>query len=175
MSRQGAHKKLNSYIDDEDIRSRCLSWLRMQKPSQRTGKNYMDMVNIELLPEQVSISKAAACAWLNQLCFDVTYTDKKKGYIYVDEHERADVVDYRRRFYERWFDKYLSRMPHFEGEDMILVKPELKDGEQRIVSVFYDESTFRANDDQRLCRLEQNEQVLKLKSAGRGLIVFECV
>ena len=174
VSRQGAHKKVISYIDDEDILHEILAWLRSQKPSKRTGRNLMTHVNNELLPDQVSISLNTAISWLNKICFDVTDTDKKKGSIYIDGHEREDVVAYRTRFCNRWFNKYLPRMTYFEGDMMDPVEPDLN-GERQIVPGFHDESTFRANEDQRFCRLEPDEQILKPKSAGRGLMVSEFV
>ena len=53
------------------------------------------------------------------------------------------------------------------------VEPEFKAGETEIVEVFYEESIFRANEDQQFCRLWNNEQVLKPKSVGRGLMLYE--
>ena len=51
----------------------------------------------------------------------------------------------------------------------------MKEGETDIVAVFHDEIIFRANEDQRFCWLGNDEQVLKQKIAGRGLIVSEFV
>ena len=65
-------------------------------------------------------------------------------------------------------------MTYYEGEMMDSVEPDLN-GEAQIVPVFHDESTFRANEDQRFCRLETDEQILKPKSAGRGVMVSEFV
>ena len=152
-----------------------LSWLRSLKPSKRTGRNLRTFVNKEVLRrDQLSISARTARSWLNELSFCVTDTDKKKGSIYVDGHERPDVIEYRNRFCDRWYNKYFPRMTYFDGDMMLPMEPDLK-GEQKIVPVFHDESTFRANEDQRFCRLEKDEQILKPKYAGRGLMVSEFV
>ena len=37
--KQGVHKKIDSYIDDGDIRSTIMAWLRSQNPPQQTGHN----------------------------------------------------------------------------------------------------------------------------------------
>ena len=170
---QGKHKKIVSYIDDEDIRLQICSWLRSEKPSKRTGiKLKAFLSNLE--PDPISISLNTAISWLNTLCFAVTDTDKKKCSIYIDGHERSDVVAYRNRFCDRWSNKYLPRMTYFEGDDMKAVEPVLN-GEQRMVPIFHDESIFRSNEDQRYCRLEKDEQILKPKSAGRGIMVSEFV
>ncbi len=175
VSRQGKCKKTVSFVDDEDIQLQILAWLRSQKPSQRTALALKSFLGTELEPDTISVSESTARRWLNKLCFTVTDTDRKKGSIYVDGHEREDVVAYRTRFCERWATKYSPRFAYFEGENMDAIEPDLPKGVQKIVPVFHDEATFRANEDQRFCRLEENEQVLKPKSAGRGLMVSEFV
>ena len=42
---------------------------------------------------------------MNNLSFNVADTDKKKESIYVDGHIRPDVVAYRNRFCDWWFNK----------------------------------------------------------------------
>ena len=41
--------------------------------------------------------------------------------------------------------------------------------------MFHNDSTFNSNKDQRYCRLEKDEQILKPKSCGRGLMIYEFV
>ena len=52
-------------------------------------------------------------------------------------------------------------MSYFEGVDMKRVELGLKSVETDIVAVFHNESIFRANEDQKFCRLGNDEQVLK--------------
>ena len=66
-------------------------------------------------------------------------------------------------------------MFYFEDVDMKRVYPELMAGKTEIVAVFHKEIILRANEDQQFCHLGNNEQVLKPKSAGRGLMVSEFV
>ena len=78
----------------------CMSWLRSQKPAKRTGRRFKRFIEEVILPNEPSYSKSIIahstyCNWLNSISFEVTDTDKKKGFIYVDGHERADVVAYR--------------------------------------------------------------------------------
>ena len=134
----------------------CMSWLRSQKPAKRTGQNSKRFIEEVILPNEPSYSKYKIfhrkyCNWLNSLSFEVTDTDKKKGSIYVDGHDRADVVAYKERFYKRWFDRYLLRMESYEGPEMVEIPPELAGHESNIVPVFHDESTFNANEDQQYC------------------------
>ena len=115
------------------------------------------------------------CNWLNSLSFEVTDTDKKKGYIYVNEHERADVLAYREIFCKRWFDRYLSIRASYEGPKMVEISHKFAGHESKIAPVFHDESTFDVNEDQRYCRLEKDEQVLRPKSRGRRLMISKHV
>ena len=66
-------------------------------------------------------------------------------------------------------------MESYEVPEMVEIPPELSGHESKIVPVFHDESTFNANKDQWYCRLEKDEQILKPKSLGRGLMVSEFV
>ena len=88
---------------------------------------------------------------MNSLLFEVTDIDKKKGSIYVDGHDQADVVAYKEQFYKKWFDRYLPIMESYEGLEMVEIPLELAGHESNIVPVFHDESTFNANEDQQYC------------------------
>ena len=58
---------------------------------------------------------------------------------------------------------------------MVELPPELAGHESKIVPVFHNESTFNPNEDQRYCCLDKDEQILKPKSCGRGLMISEFV
>ena len=64
-------------------------------------------------------------------------------------------------------------MSYFEGMDMKNAEPELKVDKTDIVAVFHNEIIFRANENQRFCRLGNDAKVLTLKIVGRGLMVSE--
>ena len=66
-------------------------------------------------------------------------------------------------------------MESYEGPEIIEIPPELSSHESKIVDVFHDESKFNSNKDQRYCCLEKDEQILKPKSCGRGLMIYEFV
>ena len=111
--------KFSLLINDEDIVMECMSWLRSQKPSKITGQHFKQFIEEVIIPNEPSYSKSTiahstSCKWLNYLSFEVTDTNKKKGYIFVDGHERADVVDYRERLCKIWFDRYLPRMESYK-------------------------------------------------------------
>ena len=67
-----------------------------------TSHSFSQWVNQSLLPSSIldpgyprSISVETGCKWLHELGFEVL--DKKKG-VYIDGHERDDVVQHRQRF-----------------------------------------------------------------------------
>ena len=76
------------------------------------------------------------------------YDERKKG-VYYDEHERPDVVKYRKEWLKRMFE-YQRLMKDFDGDMMNIVsEPQLKSGEKELVQVMHDECHFYANDEQR--------------------------
>ena len=100
VSLQGKHRKLSSFIYDADIVMGCMSWLGSQKPAKRTGPHFKRFIEEVILPNDPIYSKSTiahstSCNWLNSLSFEVTDTNKSNCYIYVDGHERANVLAYR--------------------------------------------------------------------------------
>ena len=108
----------------------CMSLLRSQKPAKRTGQHFKCFVEELILPNEPSFSKSTTahstyCNWLNYLSFEITGTDKKKGSIYVDSHEQADVVAYIDQLCKMWFDRYFLIMESYERPEMVEIPPEL--------------------------------------------------
>ena len=58
---------------------------------------------------------------------------------------------------------------------MVEILHELAGHESKIVPVFHDESAFNTNKDQRYSSLEKDEQIIKPKSRGGGLMISEFV
>mmetsp|Transcript_10776 Transcript_10776/g.28361 ORF Transcript_10776/g.28361 Transcript_10776/m.28361 type:complete len:270 (+) Transcript_10776:72-881(+) len=110
---------------------------------------------------------------LHVLQFNDVDGDVKRSSIYIDGHEREDVVGYTERFCCRW-GKYVPRSTVFD-EAMESIPPTLNDDEAELVPMFHDEATFQAKDDQKYVRLEQYENLLKLKGGGRGLLISEFI
>jgi hypothetical protein len=71
----------------------------------------------------------------------------KKG-VYMDGHERPDVVKYRNEVFLPLMKEYRVFMSRWDVEGHILkrVDPVLKPGEKRIIALFQDESSFHVND-----------------------------
>ena len=82
-SQQGKHRKFESLIYDEDIASLCRSWIRKQKPADRSALKFRNFVRNELFPvfeDRLSenFSEITANRWLNLLGFPLTDSSKKR-------------------------------------------------------------------------------------------------
>ena len=70
----------------------------------------------------------------------------KKG-VYMDGHERPDIVEYRNDMFLLLMASFKRRMAKWrpEGLGLVRVEPELRPDKRRIIAVFQDESCFHAN------------------------------
>jgi len=98
------------------------------------------------------------------------YNTVRKG-VYVDGHERADVVNYRNEVFLPQWTEYQRQMVVFK-EDGIWEKPSiLREGEKPLVLVTHDESTFNANDGKRKMWMLNGKQPIRPKTRGKGIMV----
>ena len=101
-SKRGKHIR-PFVLDDEECRSKAAQWVRSNasvkgKPNM-TALKFCNWVNTNLLPHTdlppilpQSIKERTAVKWLHELAFR---SQKHKKGIYIDGHERQDVVEYR--------------------------------------------------------------------------------
>ncbi|KAJ7118185.1 hypothetical protein C8R44DRAFT_625831, partial [Mycena epipterygia] len=97
-----------------------------------------------------SISVWTARRWLKNL--DWQFGHRKNG-MYVDGHEREDVVAYRTAFVKRWLEQYEPRMVEYDNNRNVKKTPvgyvlerKFRGQPFRLILVTHDESTFYAND-----------------------------
>ena len=71
----------------------------------------------------------------------------RKG-VYLDGHEREDVVKYRNEEFLPRMKEYEARMTRYvlDGDTLNPIEPTLEPGEKKIIALFQDESTFHANE-----------------------------
>ena len=67
--------------------------------------------------------------------------------VYMDGHERQDVVDYWNKVFLPAIKEFEKRMSKFEGPEMKRIDPELEEGQQQIIAFYHDKCCFHANDD----------------------------
>jgi hypothetical protein len=100
--RQGKHQKTESFIDDSDIRSPLLAFLRSVRPEIIDGESLAAWIseNLHLQPEltldsPIKIHPSTALRWLHSLGFR---SSEHKKRTYTDGQERPDVVSHRKQY-----------------------------------------------------------------------------
>ena len=131
--------------------------------------------------EEIGVRKRKAVVastvrrWLRKQ--GLNWRDVKKG-VYVDGHERQDVVEYRERFIES-LEELWPYIVEFEDDGTIVNKvyPEncVVGGldRQPIILVTHDESTFSSNDGRRQAWTGPSRQFLRPKGREQGIMVSD--
>ncbi len=109
QSKRGKHSKSISLLTHEDVKTALLRYLRAQKPDSISISSFCNAAKLilEEMGYGEDMSESTARRWLFQLGF--FRWEYKKG-IYVDGHERPDVVQYRKYFVEKMAE-YRLRIP----------------------------------------------------------------
>lgn len=214
-SKRGRHTKAISWLEDERVGIKVRNWVK-EKGEEVTSrtlaaafgeilKEVEDNAEVERIVEdafenvrreedereakgfvrKTSIQARTAREWLNKLGY--RWKNISKG-VFIDGHEREDVVEYRNEFVKKWYDmmpyvrEWEEEMEEIDGEMKITglrkkEKEAVKDGKfeniKEIILVAHDESTFSANDGRRSCWIKEGESVLRPKGRGRGIMVSE--
>ncbi len=161
----GKHQKTKALLSENDIRAQCASFLRGSKPETISIDMFKRFVEEDLLPGR-KISDRSCRRYLNELGY--SYKNIKKG-VYVDGHERADVVEYRAEFLNKIF-QYEKFMEYYSGDDMATVhEPELN-GEKKHVLVVHDECIFYSNDGETSKWMHPKHPILRKKGKGNTIL-----
>jgi hypothetical protein len=122
---------------------------------------------------KANISAKTALRWLEKLGW--TYGKLKNG-MYLDGHERLDVVEYRKAFVERWMG-YERRFHRWDDDGTELPRPngfQVPGGRFRLILITHDESTFFQNDERNTGWTHETSQSKpKAKGNGQSLMVSD--
>jgi hypothetical protein len=174
--RQGQHIKVKSLLEDESVELAVSSYLRANKftVTPEKLKAYLEkevFPSLDLPAKPTLVHVETVRKWMSRKGW--VHGIYKKG-VYVDGHEREDVVAYRKEFLERMleFEKFMV-----EYDDKTL-EPLLNDtiesgAAKQYILVTHDESTFYSNDGRRHGWAPRGEQPLRKKGRGRGLMVSD--
>ncbi|KAK7060055.1 hypothetical protein R3P38DRAFT_2679776, partial [Favolaschia claudopus] len=149
-----------SILNDEDFQDSIKLHLQSlaKKDGHFTAQDLVDFVQTEEIQTMLeaadvqkrSISVWTARRWLKRL--EWRYGRRKNG-MYIDGHEREDVVQYRAEFVKRWLEQYEPRMVEYDNDGNAKKTPtgyeltgKCKGQPFRLILVTHDESTFYAND-----------------------------
>jgi hypothetical protein len=145
---RGGSKNAHSFLHDESVQNHARTWLSSLPTGHVTPRALQTALTATIFPElgivpKRPISERTARRWLIKLGWRKTVI--RKG-VYMDGHEREDVVKYRNEVYLPAMAKFEDRMVRFEGPELIRVDPVLKPGERSIKPYWHDECCFHAND-----------------------------
>ena len=178
--KQGRHPKRTSLIDDEVVKRDCGIYLRSLKPDQRTAADFCRWFSKVYYVQRYGAERATflgentARAWFKKMGWYMW--EKKKG-LYVDGHERPDVVHFRTKFLNTALVPYQRRMARYSGPNMeIETLPILQPGEKRVVQVNQDESIVHANDGRKIILVETGHEPIFKKGEGASKMIsgFSC-
>lgn len=176
QSNQGKHRKTMSLLSDEDVSSRIREWLIAAPKGSRNPDKLANWVNNSLLLEiygngYTHVSVRSVRNWMNTLGYK--YGVWKKG-VFIDGHEREDVVEYRCDFLKRMTSRF-QFMRCWEGIDMeTALEPECS-SETEIVWVSHDESIFYSNDDGGKGWGSDEHPDIHKKGTGRSIMVSDFI
>ena len=187
-NKEGQYERRGVLWRNEALNRKATKFIRANaavkgKPNLTAGM-FCQWVNDELLPNETlepgfprTIQVETARAWMHELGFQVL--KHKKG-SFVDGHERADVVEYRRKFLRRMVALGFlntNNAPTVEAKEALptdLSCPP-QDVLDKTVVLFHDESTFQSNEDQATFWGTKGTHVLKPKGRGVGIMVSDFI
>ena len=177
MEKRGGEKASRSLLLDERVKTSARSWLTAQKVGEVTPRKFQQALNQEILPTLSIVLKQSLCErtarrWILRLGWCLKTL--KKG-VYMDGHEREDVVKYRNEVFLPAMAKFEERMTKFEGPELGKVEPTLREGEKEIIPQFHDESCLSVNDFKTNAWLGPGQTILQKKGRGRLIHVSEFI
>ena len=148
--RRGGSRHARSLLNDETVKAAARTWLTAQKIGSVTPELFAKGLNESIFPSLNITMKNPLCVrtarrWLVKLGWALKTL--RKG-VYMDGHERPDVIEYRETSYLPNLAKDELRMVKFEfdGSNICRIEPELQPGEHLLIPIWQDESCFQAND-----------------------------
>ena len=149
VEKRGGSSNTRSWLHDEAVQAHSHTWLNAQPTGKVTPRQFMHAVNTTIFPDlnispQFPICERTARRWLIKLGWRRTVV--RKG-VYMDGHEREDVVAYRVEIFLPTMERYEHRMAKYEGPDLVQIPPALGPGEKELIPYFHDECCFHANDE----------------------------
>ena len=118
------------------------------------------------------VSACTACRWLYKLGFRPSSTIKG---VYIDGHERGNVVKYRGLYLKRMSILHTAHAPPPFCEDEMPAVPLVGPQCRNLVLIFHDESTYHSNKDQGWMWAEKGHQSIRPKGLGWGIMVSDFV
>ncbi|KAF8588139.1 hypothetical protein K439DRAFT_1658713 [Ramaria rubella] len=173
----GGSKNVRSLLKDETVKIAACTWLTEQRIGSVTPQAFCHALNSTVLPfinisQSKPLSERTTRGWLVKLGW--TWTTLRKG-VYMDGHEREDVVKYRNDIFLPAMAKFEKRMIRFEGPQLKWVEPTLLPGECILIAEFHDESCCQQNEFKTSAWVQKGEQILQKKGQGRLIHISDFI
>jgi hypothetical protein len=145
---RGGYRKGSSHLEDPDVSAAVRVWLENQSSKEMTPSTFCRALNTTILPElgialKHPLSHRTARRWLLRMGYQRCVL--RKG-VYMDGHEREDVVKYRNEVFLPQMKELERRMTQYHGHDLECKEPLLEEGEKRLIPLFHDETCFHASE-----------------------------
>ena len=187
-SKHGRHQHSGVMWRNEELNKNAREYVQanacVKGRPKMTSIEVCRWVNEALLPNSTlepgfprKIGLETARKWLHHLGFEVL--SAKKG-IFIDGHERDDVVESRKLFLRKMVKLGFLHFTNAPTEDAVKALPDdidqpTNERRSKTVVFFHDESTFTANEDQPTQWGMKGEKVMKKKSKGAGIMVSDFI
>lgn len=178
--RQGCFAKIKSWLNDEGVALAARDWianvgehitaygLAKAIGEYLDSQNSIDTLQELFGPNGNRIRARTARRWLRKM--GLKYDTVKKG-VFVDGHERGDVVEYRQNVFIPKWREFQNRLVIFDEEGNWSPPSTLLPGEKPLMLCTQAESTFNANDGKRVIWMENGKQPIRPKGRGKGIMV----
>ena len=182
-SQQGHYIRNNTLMSNEELCDKARVYVRENaaprgRPNM-TVTSFCQWVNNELLPNSIlepgyprKVALETARKWLHELGFEVLQMSKG---VFIDGHERPDVVESRVEFLKKMTECGFLRpnnAPSKEAAQALPAVPHMskEEGEKHIVW-FHDESAYNTTEDTPTLWGEKGKQPIKPKGRGSSIMV----
>ena len=187
-TQQGHYVRDNTLMSNEELCEKARVYVRANAaPRGRpnlTSSAFCQWVNNNLLPNSVlepgyprRVSVETARKWLHELGFDILQLSKG---VFIDGHERSDVVESRVKFLRTMTEYGFLRPDNAPTEEAAKALPadvphmSKEEGEKRIVW-FHDESAYNTSEDTPILWGEKGKLPIKPKGRGSSIMVSEFI
>ncbi|KAF7323696.1 hypothetical protein MKEN_00590500 [Mycena kentingensis (nom. inval.)] len=193
LEKRGGARMSRSFLHREPVRVAVLAFLNGLPTGKVTPRILARQVTNEIFPSldiqpKQPLSIRTARRWLFRLGW--VWSRVKKGIyvdgheredvvIYVDGHEREDVVKYRQEVFLPQMAEFQRRIANWEYDSDLqhwsCEKPKLAAGERELIPFFQDECAAHANENTETLWLRKGENPLRKKGRGRLIHISDFI
>ncbi|CAG8490595.1 3426_t:CDS:2, partial [Cetraspora pellucida] len=128
------------------LRLRYQGWTKINSSATIAGSLGWGAYKTRCIEKKTTISERTALEWLKKLGW--SYKEWKKD-VYVDEHEREDIVRYQQEVFLLMMAELEPLLIEYDENDLTLVKKNIPLNQKLHCIITHDETTLATNDDKK--------------------------